>query len=49
MQAQSNILVPFFIIMKKIRKDRGLWESFKMDLYKLCINPKVDILDFLFT
>ena len=46
MQAQSNILVPFFIIMKKIREDRRLWESFKMDLYRLCMDPNVDIPDF---
>lgn len=46
MQAQSSMLVPFFIIMKKIREDRRLWESFKMDLYRLCMDPNIDIPDF---
>lgn len=32
--------------MKKIRKDRRLWESFKMDLYRNCMNSEVDIPDF---
>ena len=32
--------------MKKIRKDRGLWESFRKDLYRNCMNPEVDIPDF---
>ena len=36
----------FFIIMKKIREDRRLWESFKMDLYRLCMKPDADIPDF---
>lgn len=39
------MILPFFI-MKKIRKDRRLWESFKMDLYRNCMNSEVDIPDF---
>lgn len=43
--AQIQVFFLFFI-MKKIRKDRGLWESFRKDLYRNCMNPEVDIPDF---